>query len=230
MAGRIAYTGGIVTNGLILNLDAAKRDSYPGSGTVWRDIAGSTVTGSLINGPTFNSNNGGSILFNGTNNYTDTNIDMVGYTDFTISMFAKSLDTWPASGTTFRALCGNLGGGSYVRMNITTTAASVFFWANGPGTFSSAEVFNTSSNINDWYYYTLTRSTTFQRIYLNGVLKSEVTFSNTASLSNYYRSVGQYGTSYFWNGNIADYKIYNRALSATEITQNYNALKGRYGL
>jgi len=71
MAGRIAYTGGIVTNGLVLNLDAAKRDSYPGSGTIWRDIAGGTATGSLINGPVFNSNNGGYISFDGTNVYGD---------------------------------------------------------------------------------------------------------------------------------------------------------------
>jgi hypothetical protein len=59
MAGRIAYYGGIVTNGLVLALDAAKKDSYPGSGTLWKDISGNTNNGTLINGPTFNSGNGG---------------------------------------------------------------------------------------------------------------------------------------------------------------------------
>ena len=61
MAGRIAYYGGIVTNGLVLDLDAAKKDSYPGTGTSWRNIAGNSNNGTLTNGPTFNSNNGGSI-------------------------------------------------------------------------------------------------------------------------------------------------------------------------
>jgi hypothetical protein len=69
MAGRIAYYGNIVRDGLVLDLDAAKQDSYPGSGTVWRDIAGGVITGSLINGPTFNPSNFGSIVFDGVNDY-----------------------------------------------------------------------------------------------------------------------------------------------------------------
>ena len=67
MSGRIAYYGGIVTNGLVLDLDAGKRDSYPGSGTVWNDVSGFINNGTLVNGPTFNSANGGSILFDGIN-------------------------------------------------------------------------------------------------------------------------------------------------------------------
>lgn len=59
MAGRITYYGNIVRDGLVLNLDAAKRDSYPGTGTVWRDIAGGVITGSLVNGPIFDASNGG---------------------------------------------------------------------------------------------------------------------------------------------------------------------------
>ena len=62
MAGRIAYYGGIVKDGLILDLDAAKRDSYPSSGTVWNDISGFQNNGTLINGPTFNSSNSGNIV------------------------------------------------------------------------------------------------------------------------------------------------------------------------
>ena len=69
MAGRIAYYGGIVKDGLILDLDAAKRDSYPSSGTVWNDISGFQNNGTLINGPTFNSSNGGSIVFDGVDDY-----------------------------------------------------------------------------------------------------------------------------------------------------------------
>ena len=65
MAGRVAYYGNIVKNGLILDMDAAKRDSYPGTGTAWNDISGFQYNGTLTNGPTFNSSNGGSIVFDG---------------------------------------------------------------------------------------------------------------------------------------------------------------------
>ena len=76
MAGRVAYTGGIVRNGLVLNLDAAKRDSYPKTGTVWSDISGNGNNG-ILNGatgglPSYNSANGGYISFDGTDDYVDT--------------------------------------------------------------------------------------------------------------------------------------------------------------
>jgi len=224
------YSPKIVTDGLVLYLDAANPKSYVSGSTLWNDLTINSNNGVLTNGPTFSSSNAGYLVFDGTNDYVDTNVNMSGYTDFTLSMYAKTLDTWPTTGTTFRALCGNLAGGSYVRMNITSASTTALFFANGPGTFMQIEVFNTSNNINDWYHYTFTRSTTFQRIYLNGVLKSEVTFSNATSLTNYYRTLGQYGSSYFWNGYISDYRIYNRALSSTEVLQNYNATKSRFGL
>ena len=71
MAGRIAYYGNIVKDGLVLDLDAAKRDSYPGSGTFWKDISGGGGNGTLINGPTFSSGNGGSIVFDGVDDYVN---------------------------------------------------------------------------------------------------------------------------------------------------------------
>ena len=61
----------VVTNGLVLALDAADRNSYPGSGTAWTDISGRGNTGTLTNGPTYSSANGGSIVFDGTNDYVD---------------------------------------------------------------------------------------------------------------------------------------------------------------
>ena len=69
MAGRIAYYGGIVKDGLVLNLDAAKTDSYPKIGTAWNDISGNRNNSTLTNGPTFDSRNGGSIVLDGVNDY-----------------------------------------------------------------------------------------------------------------------------------------------------------------
>ena len=76
MAGRIAYYGGIVTNGLVLDLDAAKRDSYPGSGTTWNDISGNVNKGTLTNGPTFDTGSGGSLVFDGVDDYVEINLDV----------------------------------------------------------------------------------------------------------------------------------------------------------
>ena len=62
MATQYAF-GKIVTDGLVLALDAADKNSYPGSGTTWRDMSGNNITGSLINSPTFNTSNGGNFGF-----------------------------------------------------------------------------------------------------------------------------------------------------------------------
>ena len=69
MAGRISYTGGVITNNLVLNLDAAKNDSYPAINNGWRDISGNQNNGTLINGPLFNNENNGSIAFDGIDDY-----------------------------------------------------------------------------------------------------------------------------------------------------------------
>lgn len=85
----------IVTDGLVLALDAANPTSYPGSGTTWRDLSGNNNSGSLVNGPTFNSVNGGSIVFDGSNDYV--NIPYAGNTSnsftFTIVMKCNNMDS-----------------------------------------------------------------------------------------------------------------------------------------
>ena len=76
--GGYIYNGGIadpadyyniITRGLILHLDASAPSSYPGSGTTWSDISGNNHVGTLTNGPTFSTDGGGSIVFDGTNDY-----------------------------------------------------------------------------------------------------------------------------------------------------------------
>ena len=81
----------IVTSGLVLNLDAANMKSYPRSGTTWRDLSGLGNNGTLTNGPTFNSQNGGSIVFDGVDDYASINntIGNFGTSDFTINFFFK---------------------------------------------------------------------------------------------------------------------------------------------
>src|SRR6056300_382098 len=95
MAGRIAYYGNIVTDGLVLNLDAARKDSYNRTGTTWNDISGNGNNGTLTNGPTFDSEDYGSIVFDGVDDYVTvsaTPINSVLTNQITIETFINSND------------------------------------------------------------------------------------------------------------------------------------------
>jgi len=234
MAGRIAYTGGIVTNGLVLNVDAAKRDSYPGSGTSWRDVVSNTVTGSLINGPIFNSGNGGYISFDGTDNYAE-----LGNILFN-SASATTLDLWvnmPSMAVNRYLIAkGSAGDGIYTFIMTTGPGPSgggssyVRFLMGNQSSTTSAVIEFGNLVWGQWYNFTYTYNGSFVTGYRNATtpLSSSFTgnlFTTTVPMrlaSDRYGAVGA--------ANIASFKIYNRALSATEITQNYNALKGRFGL
>lgn len=241
MAGRIAYYGNIVRDGLILDLDAAKRDSYPGSGAPWRDIAGGVITGSLVNGPTFNSDNGGSIVFDGVDDY----VQLLNSPTYKIQ-FPLTINAW----FNVQTLANY---GIIIRNDNTSDAhwgvniaignsyeISVGYGngiENGP---NGRRTYGTSAsiiNINTWYNFTCVLPTNLIcNGYLNGSPISIPYLSGTATTLVYGSGGGTLGyrtdvpgVSYY-KGNISQIQIYNRTLSAAEVTQNYNALKGRYGL
>jgi hypothetical protein len=226
MAGRISYLGGIVTQGLVLDLDAAKRDSYAGTGTAWNDISGNRNNGTLINGPTFNSGNGGSIVFDGTNDFVDcgnsTNIQLV----------AGSVNVW------FRGIQGTqIGNGGYNAIIAKQFAYGLFIsgsnlvtydWGNNVGRNTGVNVAN-----NTWYNTCMTFTTMTGTpsnnaiIYLNGspILTTTIRLQNqTINLF-----IGSGNTpGQFLVGSVSQTSVYNRALTAQEVLQNYNATKGRY--
>jgi hypothetical protein len=224
-----SFSPKIITDGLVLYLDAANTRSYPGSGTTWNDLSRSGNNGSLINGPTFNSGNGGSIVFDGSNDFIKPpNSTTLQLTNFTLSSWIKvniinanqfiidtSTDTANGLGYSYRINSVN----------------KIRFWAyNANGLLDS-----NSSIVNGvWYNIVSTYNNTskLQTIYINGVLDNSNTYSQTFVVSNV--SNLQIGGSQvlggYLNGNIAQTSIYNRALSATEILQNYNATKTRFGL
>lgn len=208
MAGRVAYTGGIVRNGLVLDLDAAKRDSYPKTGNVWTDISGNGNTGTLTNSPTYNSGNGGNIQFDGTNQYVLMN-NKPTPTQFSIL-------AWINIGSI------NSGYRTIYADNVKG------FWLNNR-IISYYPVFNGIStlNTNQWYYITVTYNGTSVISYINGVLDKSAN-ATTGLPSTVSTGIGGHDNIEFFNGNISNIQIYNRALSSTEVQQNYNALKGRY--
>ena len=225
MAGRIAYYGNIVRDGLVLNLDAAKRDSYPGTGTVWRDIAGGVITGSLVNGPTFNTNNGGSITFDGVDDYVIcTKSNITGNTPWSISIWINvDISKNGAGRQGWMVWRGGQSTSQLIAIGVTSGYVEVAHYANDTTFTNSPISFGTFQNI------TVTFNGTTELIYMNGTNTDNKSTSLSLTDGDWYFS-SRVGASGFLKCNMSQFIVYNRALSATEVLQNYNATKGRFGL
>ena len=221
------YSPRIVTDGLILCLDAADRKSYPGTGTTWTDRSGRGNNGTLGADIGFSSSNGGYFTFDGASD-TDSGI-RVAVTDFdTTEMTGITMSAWVKSNSisTSQNIISRNGPyfmrivGSKLRMGIYTGS---WLFADGPTTLSS----------DTWYNFAITWDETTAKSYINGVL--EDTESKTGSLAagttnqwlGYTSSVGEQGP---FDGQMAKIDIYDGALTASEVLQNFNAIKGRFGL
>jgi hypothetical protein len=218
--------GKIVTSGLILALDAADRNSYSGSGTTWNDMSGNGNSGSLINGPTFSSANGGSIIFDGVDDYINCgNNTILNLNDnYTISIWLKT-STLINQAIIQRYLNGGAYPGYSIDINRTTTG-TIDIYTGGNW------YINNGSNINNntWNHIVFTINLTTATFYKN---TNSTSFSVVASTTNPNDTlfIGCLeGNTGFFSGNIAQTLIYNRALSAQEVLQNYNTQKSRFNL
>lgn len=224
MAGNVAPN--TVTDGLVLYLDAANTKSYVSGSTTWTDLVG-TNNGTLTNGPIFNSGNGGSIVFDGSNDFIKPpNSTTLQLTNFTLSSWIK-VNIINANQFIIDTSTDNANGLGYsYRIN---SVNKVRFWSyNANGLLDS----NSSITNGVWYNIVSTYNNTskLQTIYINGFLDNSNTYSQTFVVSNVVnlQIAGSQILGGYLNGNIAQTLIYNRALSATEVLQNYNATKGRY--
>lgn len=240
MAGRIAYYGNIVTNGLVLDLDAGKKDSYPGSGTTWRDLSGNNNSGSLVNGPTYNSLNGGSIVFDGVNDYVNST-SLLNLTS-SISVFAFIRPS-QKTGTTYPQILNKWDEINNKRCWILDIESQnnrfgIAISNNGAFTPSNTKYYylNTSVVYNTWQQIGFTFSSGNLNVYLNGIDQPVIKNQDPAITSIFSADnpiqMGAYNSTSdgYFSGSISIAQIYNRALSAQEVQQNYNALKSRYGL
>jgi hypothetical protein len=214
----------IVTSGLTLMIDSGYVPSYPTTGTTWYDLSGNVNDGTLVNSPTFNSSNNGYFTFNGTTQaatLTSLNLQQ----NFT-------LDGW------FNPSVLN----GFVMFGQGTTSPNqglhVWYISNTSirfGMYANDTDFTVSTSTGNWYNIVCTYSNSSpytKQLYLNGVEQTgsivgaaAYAGSGTFRLGATYSSSGQYG-----NGSYAGMKMYNRILSATEVLQNYNATKTRFGL
>ena len=208
----------IVTDGLVLCLDAANPRSYLGAGTEWTDII-SGGNGTLTNGPTFNHENGGNIVFDGSDDYCDTEISPISLVpdggDVTISV-------WVFPHVTSQGMI--LGNGNSNRFYVETFSGK-FHWGFG-GSQNSATS-QALFSVNNWYNYVATYDGSNANGYLNGVL-TEATSISTPTYGDSAIKLGTWQSNLYFNGNIANATIYNKALTEQEIKQNYNATKGRF--
>lgn len=221
----------IVTDGLVLHLDAANPKSYVSGSTTWRDLTIRGRNGTLLNGPTFDSANGGSILFDGTNDVVNfgTGNTFFPLPQFTIDIWFRSLGTVPTTGTS----PGLFGFTFGIRANLINDTTLVFDVDNGTniaGT-STTGTFRTDGK---WYNGIFYHTGTNMGIYINGSFRISVnrTWNGTGRFATNGWNLGRdnNNSNQFFYGNIASCKIYNRVLTADEILQNYNATKGRYGI
>ena len=230
MAGRIAYYGNIVTNGLVLDLDAAKRDSYPGSGTTWRDIVGGVITGSLTNGPTYNTSGAGSIVFDGVD-------DIVSFSSLTAygGTNPHNYTAWVKfnNGSSYKWILNNGDGSSGTSLIIYDSKLG-FFYKGGQAVVQA----NTTLSTGIWYHLSVSYlGETTVKMYVNGALDATkntlfptagVGTSTWSATNSNPRLGAAFNGSFPFNGSIATTQIYNRALSTAEVLQNYNATKTRY--
>jgi hypothetical protein len=230
MATQYAF-GKIVTNGLVLALDAADRNSYPGSGTTWRDMSGRGNDGILTNGPTFSSVNGGSMVFDGVDDrvlFSNNAITMglVNQSPMTAEAWVKfnSLSNYThiidGSSNSFHLAIESIGDGG-----------SMYFYNGSSYQLNSSP----GATTGQWYHIVGIQDISEIKIYANGALLTNGTIASGQSALNLTSKTIALG---YWennntrhlNGNIAVVKLYNRALTASEVLQNYNAQKSRFNL
>jgi hypothetical protein len=221
--GRYITPENIVTNGLILNLDSGKSNSYSGVGNTIYDLSGFGNTGTLTNGPTFSGLNGGSIVFDSTfkyilfSNIIDTNNDL------TVNFWNRRLST----GSIHNLLHGvNQSGYFQIRYSSSNAVQLVKSNAADMGSFTGY----TSTANNDVYLTVrFTKSSSTYDLFINGSYISSITNAQTFVTSGPVLGSGYPGSEHF-NGRIYSFTCYNRALTQQEVLQNYNATKSRFGL
>jgi len=226
-----------VTDGLVLYLDAANPKSYPGSGTTWGDLSGNGNNGTLVNTPTFSLNNGGKFSFDGVDTSITTNYDF-GWND---TNSVSVLVTLTPSILQNRGFIGKgLNNQWEWQLNQRNDKLELVYWntggshSNGPIT-SIQSVFSINTTVSVGLVWNHIDGKHY--FYKNGNLIGENTWVDASINQNRTNGLIIGGQIYawnlggnYWNGDIHNVHLYNRALTSQEILQNYNATKARYGL
>ena len=222
----IFYNPRTITDGLVLCLDAANSKSYPGSGTTWTDLSGITSSGELVNSPVYNSSNLGFFQF-----VTDDFARIANNT--ALDTQTPTVEVWVKTNAT------NQNGFWFEKGTVNSQYSlfqqgSVIQWRMNIGGITNLSTTTaTYMNTSNWYQVVGTYTSGTRRLYINGVQVNSDTRSGTIATNSGGMSIGVYGgfsgsRGYYYNGNLSICRVYNRALTAAEIQQNFNATKSRF--
>jgi hypothetical protein len=215
----------VVTTGIQLYLDAGNASSYSGSGTAWNDLSGNSRNGTLTNGPTYSSANGGSIVFDGNN-------DLVQCTG-SLTVTAATFVTWIRRNGNQGQYDGILfsRGTNTTGMNFQVSNQLGYHWNDANNTYN----WQSGLTIPDatWCMIAISVTNTAATAYLcqtSGTTTAINTVGHASSLLNDIKLAVDDAAARYFNGNIAIAQLYNIALSAEQIAQNFAADRGRFGV
>lgn len=217
---------GIVLSNLVLYLDAGIASSYPGSGNTWTDLSGNGNNGTLVNEPTYSSSDGGSLTFDG----VDTSVP----TSLTRNFDELTCSAWYlySGGSGERDVIDSIEPTSSEWFRLNVRSGLHAFHIDNDANKTVLE--GSSASIGVWYNSVgvWNPTTGSMKLYINGILNAQTTKGQTSTilgLNNVTIGSSSISGEHF-NGSIADIKIYDRALSASEVLQNFNATRQRFGV
>jgi hypothetical protein len=232
--------GNVITDELVLYLDAANTKSFVSGNTIWNDLSSRGNIGTLINGPTFNTGNGGSVTFDGTNDYIELTND--SRTQFT-NRSQATIEAWinvssfSGSGNRFIYCQFFTPGTTSIGIFLNTSGKFVFGYRdnvqNNSGSIKSLTS-NTTLVTNVIYHVAATfEAGVATRVYINGMVdNTTVQTNNIANVNPDFIRIGRLFTDGFdfFNGRIYSIKVYFRSITPSEILQNFNANRSRFGV
>ena len=216
----ISHYPSVVTDGMILYHDAANVMSYSGSGSTWNDLSGLGNHGTLVNGPTFDANtNKGAFTFDGTNDYVNFgNSSILQQSTGTLSAWTKA----SSPGAGYRGIIAKQGAYGLFYTNSVLVA---YDWAaDAPRSTGINIADNTWKNVVLTYQSGVSNGT---RIYINGVSVLTTTITIQSQVANLFGGA-EANASQYASCQASSFKMYNRVLTAAEVANNYNAMRGRY--
>jgi hypothetical protein len=221
----LSHGTSIVRSGLVLNLDAGNIKSYPGSGTAWRDLSGNRNNGTLTNGPTYSSSNKGSIVFDGSNDF----VQCSGSITVTAATFVCWIRRNGSQGQYDGILFSR--GTSITGMDFNLSNQLGYHWNDAVNTYNWASGLTVPDLA--WCMVAVSVTSTAAIAYLgqaSGITTATNTVSHTSTVLDDIKLAFDDATARYFTGNIAIAQLYNRALSAAEIQQNFEATRSRYGI
>ena len=215
----------VVTTGLQLYLDAGNASSYSGSGTAWNDLSGNSRNGTLTNGPTYSSADGGSIVFDGADDFVQCSGSLTVTAATFVAWIKRNGNQGQFDGIIFSRQTNTTG------MNLQTSNPIGYTWNDAGNTYNWQSGL-TIPNLT-WCMIAVSVTSTAATAYLcqsSGITKSTNTVSHGSSLINDIKIArDEFSTRYF-TGNIAVTQLYNIALSETQVTQNFQVDRTRFGV